>query len=105
MDMYCVSDSGEWGAGIHNVNVHMNELCALAGQDRGAQYSVCLDIGDNLDETSRLADLVSLPIIGHIKSRDLDICTRSPSLFLGHADAAKLRIDENAIRYHAIRGP
>src|SRR5262245_13706792 len=105
MDMYSISDCREWGAGIHDIDVHVDELRALRCQDRSAQYPASPGVGDNFDETSRLADLVGLAVLGHVEGRDLDIYARGPRLFLGHAHDAHLGIDENGIRYHAIRGP
>src|SRR5215467_4944391 len=105
MNMYGVSNGAERRAGIHDVNVHVNELSALGCQDRGPQYPVGPCIGDNFDEASRLADLVGLTVLGHVKSGDFDVCARGPSLFFGHSHAAKLRIDKDSIGYYAIGGP
>src|SRR5579872_4086819 len=71
VDMDGVPNHGIGRFGIHDIDVHVDELGGVGREDRSPEKAVRFIVCDDLDKALRLADLVRLAVVDHVESRDL----------------------------------
>src|ERR1700740_2664206 len=72
---------------------HGHDLAALTTEDRAAQDLPAVRVDDGLHEAAGLAGLEGPDDVAHREFRHPNRASLCPGLTLGHAGAAKLRID------------
>ncbi len=77
---------------------HGHDLAAFTAEDRAAQDLPAVRVDDGLYEAARLPGLDGPDDGAHRELRHPDRASLRPGLALGHADAAKLRVDEHRVR-------
>ncbi len=80
----------------------LDQLAAFGCQDGGSQNAVVRGVHDELHQPCGFAALDGARHIGHRAFSDFELVTHSASFFLGHADAAELRIGEYTVRHGAM---
>src|SRR5439155_7971657 len=86
----------------HESAEDLHEFAAFGSEEGSTQDAVVRSIDDNLHEAGGLATFDSTGYIGHGASADFWFETFGAGFLLGHANAAELRIGENAGRNEAI---
>ncbi|HEX6933398.1 MAG TPA: hypothetical protein VF162_14730 [Streptosporangiaceae bacterium] len=74
---------------------HGHDLAAFAAEDRAAQDLPVIYVDDGLHEAARLPGLDGPDDGAHRELHHPDRASFCPGLTLGHAGAAKLRVDEH----------
>src|SRR5439155_26784419 len=87
-----VGDVGE-----HQEAEDLDQLAALGAEDGGAEHPVRLSIDDQLHHPRRLVALQGAGDVGHRDGADLQRAAGGARFRLRHADAAQLRVGEDAV--------
>src|SRR5258708_7417445 len=93
------------GVGVfrkHKSAEDLHEFTSFGGEDGSAEDAIVRSIDDNFHEAGGFAPLDGATHISHRSSAVFNFEPFGASFFLGHANAAELRIGENAGRDEPI---
>jgi len=100
--MHRIADHRRRRAGVHDIDVHVNQLPGLVANQRRASDVTGRFIREHLDEPLGFSKFPRLAITLHLESLDAKAPALLLRLALRETNAAQFRVGKHRVRHNAI---